>query len=45
VTPLADALSRVIGAGYGTFLSCVPGKLGYYEAETPGERYFLIRLV
>jgi hypothetical protein len=43
--PLADALARVIGAGYGTFLSCVPGKLGYYESETPGDRYFLIRLV
>jgi hypothetical protein len=43
--PLADALARVIGAGHGTFLSCVPGKLGYYEGETPGERYFLIRLV
>jgi hypothetical protein len=42
---LAEALARVIGAGYGTFLSCVPGKLGYYEAATPAERYFLIRLV
>jgi hypothetical protein len=31
--PLADALSEVIGAGIGTFLSCIPGKLAYFEDE------------
>jgi hypothetical protein len=39
--PVADALNRVVGHGCGTFLSCVPGKLGYYEGEDPEERYLL----
>ena len=39
--PVADALDRVVGHGYGTFLSCLPGKLGYYEAEDQDERYLL----
>lgn len=30
-TPLATALSDLIGFGDGAFVSCVPGKLGYYQ--------------
>jgi hypothetical protein len=30
---LAEALKRVVGAGMGTFLSCIPGKLAYFEDE------------
>lgn len=30
---LADALGQILGRGMGTFLSCIPGKLGYFEDE------------
>jgi len=29
--------------GNGTLLSCIPGRLGYFEGEDPGERYVLAR--
>lgn len=41
--PLRDALQVVVGRGMGTFLSCIPGRLGYFESEEPGERYLLER--
>jgi hypothetical protein len=41
--PLTIALKRVVGSGMGTFLSCVPGRLAYFEGEEPGERYVLVR--
>lgn len=31
--PLADALQEVIGSGLCTILSCVPGRLAFYEGE------------
>jgi hypothetical protein len=40
---LSKALEAVIGYGMGTFISCIPGRLAYYESETPGERYVLER--
>jgi hypothetical protein len=43
VVPLADALEAVVGWCDGTFISCVPGKLAYFEGEDPGERYLLRR--
>jgi hypothetical protein len=30
---LTHALETVIGRGMGTFLSCIPGKLAYFEDE------------
>jgi hypothetical protein len=30
---LADALGQILGRGMGTFLSCIPGKLAYFEDE------------
>jgi len=30
---LEEAISRVTGGGMGTILSCIPGKLGYFEDE------------
>ena len=30
---LGDALSQIMGSGNGAFLSCLPGKLGYFEYE------------
>jgi hypothetical protein len=29
--PLREALDAVIGGGDGAFISCIPGKLGYFE--------------
>jgi hypothetical protein len=31
--PVVDALKEVLGRGIGTFLSCTPGVLGYFEDE------------
>lgn len=36
---LAEALDAVIGRGMGTFISCIPGKLAYFESEERNERY------
>lgn len=41
--PLLDALSKTVGYGSGTFISCIPGKLGYFEFEDANERYILER--
>jgi len=40
---LSEALSEVIGKGQGTFLSCIPGRLAYFEGEEPNERYICRR--
>ena len=37
--PLDDALAETVGMNMGTFISCIPGKLGYFEFEDIGERY------
>ncbi len=41
--PIADALEAIVGRGMGTFLSCIPGRLAYFEGEERGERYILER--
>lgn len=38
---LAKALAAIIGRGIGTFLSCLPGKLAYFEDED--DRWILQR--
>ena len=38
---LADALASIVGRGMGTFLSCIPGKLAYFEDED--QRWILER--
>lgn len=38
---LQQALQAVVGFGLATCLSCIPGKLGYYEGEDMGERMIL----
>lgn len=38
---LKDALTETVGYGVGTFISCIPGKLGYFEAEDRGGRYLV----
>jgi hypothetical protein len=41
--PLAEALQDVVGYGMGTIVSCVPGKLAYFEGEGPSDRFILVR--
>jgi len=43
--PLGSALADIVGGGMGSFVSCIPGKLGYFESEETGERYILERAV
>ena len=43
--PLRSALADIVGGGMGSFVSCIPGKLGYFESEEAGERYILERTV
>ena len=40
---LADALESIVGYGSGSFVCCVPGRLAYFEGESPGERYICRR--
>ena len=39
--PLLEVLKKVVGYQMGTFLSCVPGKLAYFEDED--DRWILVR--
>jgi hypothetical protein len=41
--PLANALEETVGMNIGTFISCIPGKLGYFEFEEMGQRYIFAR--
>ena len=40
---LTKALSETVGMDAGTFVSCLPGKLGYFEMEGFDGRYILER--
>lgn len=40
---LDEVLPRVVGEFSGTFVSCIPGELAYYESEEPEDRYILRR--
>ncbi len=39
---LLEALKEIVGYGTGTVISCVPGRLAYFEGEFR-ERFFLVR--
>jgi hypothetical protein len=39
---LSSILSGIVGSGVVAVVSCVPGKLAFYEGEEAGERYLLI---
>lgn len=41
---LCEALGETVGQGMGSIISCIPGRLAYYESEEPGLRYILARL-
>lgn len=38
---LRDAIAGVLGYGMGSIISCIPGRLAYYEGEGPSDRYIL----
>jgi hypothetical protein len=40
---LREVLDRVRGSSEGTFVSCIPGHLAYFEGETPDQQYILQR--
>jgi hypothetical protein len=40
---LSDALNRIVGSSNGTVVSCVPGRLAYFEGEHPCDRLILDR--
>jgi hypothetical protein len=40
---LAAAIDEVVGGGQGTFVSCVPGKLAYFEGEDMHAHYICYR--
>ncbi|MDQ3245720.1 MAG: hypothetical protein M3Q52_02290 [Pseudomonadota bacterium] len=41
--PLREALEAIIGIGNGAFVSCIPGRLGFYEYESMKSSYLLQR--
>ncbi len=41
--PLRMALEETVGEGMGTLISCILGKLAYFEGEESSERYILDR--
>ena len=40
---LRQALHETVGSGSGTIISCIPGKLVYFEGEEQNQRYILER--
>ena len=40
---LSDALSKTVALDAGTLISCIPGRLAYFEMEGFDERYILER--
>jgi hypothetical protein len=40
---LNEALDQVVGMSLGTVISCIPGRLAYYEAEDVGDRFILAK--
>lgn len=41
---LSDAVDQVFAFVEGTIISCVPGRLAYYEGEAPKNRFILHRV-
>ena len=40
---LDEVLAAIVGYGEGNLVSCVPGKLAFFEGEVPKDRYILRR--
>lgn len=43
VMPILEALDAILGMGNGAFVSCIPGRLGFYEYEDMKSSYLLVR--
>jgi hypothetical protein len=41
--PLSEAVGAIVGSSFGGFVSCIPGKLGYFEYEEARSAYLLHR--
>ena len=41
--PLDEALQQIVGFGYGTLVSCIPGRLAFFEGEGPSDRFILLK--
>ena len=41
--PVRDSLQAIIGSGHGSFVSCIPGVLGFFEYEDANSAYLLSR--
>ncbi len=41
--PVGEALEAIIGMSNGAFVSCIPGRLGFYEYESMKSSYLLQR--
>jgi hypothetical protein len=41
--PLKEALGLILGMSPGTLVSCIPGRLAYFEGEEKGARFILER--
>ena len=41
--PLTEALEAIIGSSNGAYVSCIPGKLGFYEYESMKSSYLLTK--
>ena len=44
VGQLETVIREAFGSSYGTFVSCIPGELGFLETEDPSSRYLLYRV-
>ena len=40
---LSEVLQSIVDGSDGTLLSCIPGRLAYFEGESPGARFILER--
>ena len=40
---LQDAIGTIVGSSSGTVVSCIAGRLAYFEGEEPGDRCILAR--
>lgn len=43
-TELSVAVDKIFGLVEGTILSCIPGRLAYYEGQAPKYRFILHRV-
>ena len=41
--PLREVLNQIVGSGEGTLVSCIAGKLGYFEGESLNDRVILTK--